>query len=115
MPCQSAKQFIQNGGAIRSIISISRDNFEAARIRLDIGEDLRHSYQFHEIFLLVSDKQQSISATNIGLLEYTLNTPRTAFRCDSPAYAEYLLTSFENVSSEAVPAEERIQGLLKHG
>jgi hypothetical protein len=108
---QSTKLFIQNGGMVRGIVPISRVNIERARIQLDIGEDLRHSDQIHEVFMLLGDKQQSISAMNIGVQEYTLDTPITAFWSDSPAYAEYLLTSFENAWSEAVPAEERIKEL----
>jgi hypothetical protein len=92
-----------------------RDNVERVRKRLDFGEDLRHSDRFHEVFLCIGDKQQSISAINLGVQEYTLDTPVTAFWSDSPAYAEYLLTSFENVWSEAVPAEVRIKELLEQG
>jgi hypothetical protein len=112
---QIAKQFIQNGGTVRSIIFISRDNIEAAQIRLDIGENLRHSDQFHEIFMIVGDKQLSISSINLGVPEYTLDTPIIAFWSDSPSYAEYLLTSFENAWSEAVPAEVRIKELSEQG
>lgn len=93
---QSAERFIQNGGAVRGIIPISRHNVERVPKRLDIGYDLRHCDQIHEVFMLVGDKQQSISAINLGVREYTLDTPISAFWSDSPAYAEYLLTSFEN-------------------
>lgn len=110
---EGAKRFRQNGGVLRGIIPISRANIEAAQMRLDIGEDLRHSDQFHEIFMIVGDKQQSLSAINLGVREYTLDTPITAFWSESSSYAEYLLTSFEKEWSEAVPAEERIQELLK--
>jgi hypothetical protein len=85
------------------------------RKRLDFGEDLRHSDQFHEIFMIVGDKQQSLSAINLGVQEYTLDTPLTAFWSESPDYAEYLLTSYENAWSDAVPAEERIRELLEQG
>jgi hypothetical protein len=112
---QSAERFIKNGGAVRGIIPISRDNVEGMRKRLDIGYDLRRSDQFHEIFLLVGDKQQSISAINLGVREYTLETPISAFWSDSRAYAQYLLTSFENAWSEAVRADVRIKELLDQG
>jgi adenylosuccinate synthase len=112
---QSAELFIKNGGTARGIVPILRDNVERVRKRLDFGEDLRHSDRFHEVFLCIGDKQQSISAINLGVQEYTLDTPVTAFWSDSPAYAEYLLTSFENVWSEAVPAEVRIKELLEQG
>ena len=112
---QSAERFVQNGGTARGIVPILRDNVERVRKRLDFGEDLRHSDQFHEIFLLVGDKQQSISSINLGVQEYSLDTPVTAFWSDSPSYAEYLITILEKEWSEAVPAEERIQELLKQG
>jgi hypothetical protein len=60
----------------------------------------------------VGDKKQSISAINLGVQEYLLDTSISAFWSDSANYAEYLLTSFEKEWSEAVPAEERIQELL---
>ena len=111
---QSAERFIQNGGTVRGIVPILPDNVGRVRKRLDFGEDLRHSDRFHEVFMMVGDKQQSISAINLGVQEYTLDTPITAFWSESPNYAEYLLTSFENVWSQAVPAEELIQELFKH-
>src|SRR5665811_2542900 len=88
---QSTKLFIQNGGMVKGIVSISRVNIERAWMQLDIGEDLRHSDQIHEVFMLLGDKQQSISAMNIGVQEYTLDTPITAFWSDNPTYAENLL------------------------
>ncbi len=109
----SAKRFIQNGGVMRGITTISRATVEEARMRLDIGVDLRHSDQSYELFMFVGDKRYSISAINIGIEEFTLDTPVTAFWSESPVYAEYLLTSFENAWTEAVPAEERIHELLE--
>jgi hypothetical protein len=112
---ESAKRFIQNGGVVKGVIPVSRDDVIEVRMRLDIGYDLRHSDQFHESFMIVGDKQQSISAINVGIQEYTLDTPITSFWSESPTFAEYLATSFENVWSEAVPAEERIKELLEQG
>ncbi|MGZ4852285.1 MAG: hypothetical protein ACXV3D_03735 [Halobacteriota archaeon] len=110
---QHAKQFIRNGGAIRGITSVSHANIDDARTRLAIREDLRHSDSLSEIFMLVGDKQHSISSINLGVREYTLDTPVVAFWSESPTYAAYLLASFENAWSQAVSAEERIQELLK--
>ena len=112
---QSAERFIQNGGTVRGIVPILRDNVERVRKRLDFGEDLRHSDRFHEVFMMVGDKQQSISAINLGIQEYELDTPVTAFWSDSPSYAEYLITAFEKELSEAGPADVRIKELLKQG
>jgi len=110
---ESAMQFIQRGGVVRAILPISRDNVEMVRKRLEFGEEMRHSDHFHEIFLIVGDKQQSLSAINLDVQEYRLDTPLTAFWSESPTYAEYLLTSFENVWAEAVPSEVRIKELVE--
>ena len=84
-------------------------------MRLEMGEDLRHSDLHYEIFIIDADSVQSLSAINIGVREYTQDTPITAFWNESPVYAEYLIGSFENAWSQAVPARERIQELLKQG
>ncbi len=110
---QRAKRFIDNGGVVRGVMSISPANVEEMRTRLDIGEDLRHSDEAQELFMFVGDEHYSVSAINISIDDYTLDTPVTAFWSDDPTYAEYLLASFENVWSKTAPAEERIQQLLK--
>ena len=111
---ESAKRFIQSGGVIRGITSVSRVNVEEARTRLGIGEDLRHSDQPHEIFLFVGDKQYCVSSMNVGTDEFTLAAPLVAFWSEDPTYAAYLLASFESAWAQAVPAAERIQ-LIEHG
>jgi len=111
---EHAKRFIENGGVVRGIVPISLANIEAARLRLDIGEDLRHSDEVHEFLMFVGDRRYSISAINIGIDDFTGGTPFTAFWSESLPYAEYLLASFENAWSRAIPAERRIQELLEH-
>ncbi len=108
-----AKRLMQHGGVVRGITTVSHTNVEELQMRLAIGEELRHSDLYYEIFMIVGDKQQSLSAINIGVHDYTFDTPVTAFWSENPTYAEYLLTSFENAWSRAVPAEERIQKLLQ--
>ena len=112
---QHAKRFIENGGAVRGITTISGAKVEKTRKRLEINEYLRHCDALSEIFIFVGDRKQSISSINVGVREYTLDTPITAFSSESPAYAEYLLASFENAWSQAFPAEERIRELLRQG
>ncbi len=107
-----ATRFIEQGGVVRGIMPISRDNIEEMQMRLDIGEDLRHSDEVHELLMFVGDKRESVSSINIGVEEFTLDTSVTAFWSESPIYAEYLLTSFEAAWSRAVPAEKRIAELL---
>ena len=112
---EKIRALIQKGGSSRGVVQISPANVNEIQMFLDAGEDIRHSDEGHEVYMFVGDKQQSISSLNIGVREFTLDTPVTAFWTDSPAYAEYLVTSFENVWSKAVPAEERIKDLLEQG
>ncbi len=110
---EKARALIERGGASRGVIQITHANVEEVRMSVKNGESVRHSDEVHELFMYVGDRQQSISGINIGVDEYTLDTPIVAFWSESPTYAEYLLTSFETAWSKAVPAEERIQELLK--
>ncbi len=110
---EKTRPFMGQGGISRGILPLSASNVEATQGSLSRGEEIRHSDEVNELYMFVGDKQYSVSAINIGVEEYTLDTPVTAFWSESPTYAEYLLTSFESVWSRAVPAEERIQKLLK--
>ena len=109
----NAKRFIQNGGVMRGLTTISPANAEEMQMRLGIGEDLRHSDLHYEIFMIVGDRQQSLSAINVGMEEYTFDAPLIAFRSEASTYAEYLIDGFEKAWSEAVPAKERIRELLE--
>ncbi len=109
----SATRFIQSGGVVRGVTTITPANREEMQMRLDAGFDLRHYDMRYELFMFVADRQKSISAINIGVEEYTFDTPITAFWSDNPSYAEYLLASFESVWAQAIPAKQRIQELEK--
>jgi len=108
---ESAKHFIENGGVIRGITTISRANVVEARTLMDIGLDLRHNDQSHELSMFIGDKQYSISGINTGVDEYTLDTPVNGFWSEDAAYAEFLLAAFENAWAVAVSAKKRIQEL----
>ncbi len=110
-----AKRFIENGGVLRGITMISPANVEGVKMRLNVGVDMRHSDQIHEVFMVVGDRKQSVSMINIGVDEFSLDTPITAFWSEDPTYAAYLLASFENAWSQAEPAEKRIRELLEQG
>ncbi len=110
---EKIRAFVQKGGVSRGIVTISQANVEEIKAFLDAGEDIRHSDEVHELFMFVGDKRESVSSINIGVEEFTLETPVTAFWSQSPVYAEYLLTSFETAWSRAMPAEERVRALLE--
>ncbi|MGZ4951419.1 MAG: hypothetical protein ACXVI0_09650, partial [Halobacteriota archaeon] len=109
---EAMRAFVKQGGVSRGIVSVSRKNIDEIRMSVESGEDVRHSDEVHELFMYVGDKRKSVSSINIGIEEYTLDTPVVAFWSESPTYAEYLLASFESAWSHAVPAEERIKELL---
>ncbi|MGZ4894378.1 MAG: hypothetical protein ACXV29_10125 [Halobacteriota archaeon] len=109
---EAMRAFVKQGGVSRGIVSVSRKNIDEIRMSVESGEDVRHSDEVHELFMYVGDKRKSVSSINIGIEEYTLDTPVVAFWSESPTYVEYLLASFESAWSHAVPAEERIKELL---
>ncbi|MGZ4908302.1 MAG: hypothetical protein ACXVIG_06475 [Halobacteriota archaeon] len=109
---EKVRAFTQQGGVSRGVVQISPANVKEIQLFLDAGEDIRHSDEAHEVFMFVGDKQQSISSINIGVEEFTLDTPVSAFWSEDPSYAEYLLIAFEYAWSQAVPAAKRIQELL---
>ncbi len=109
---QSAKRFIQRGGVFKGVTTVSLVNLEEVRMRLNIGENLRHSDFYHEVFMIVGDKQHSLSAANVGIYDYRLDTPVITYCSKDPTYVEYLLTSFEGAWSQSVPAEERLLELM---
>ncbi len=108
---QSAKRFIQRGRVLKGVTTVSHANLEEVCVRIDAGEDLRHSNPYYNIFMIVGDRQQSLSSINVGVYDYALDIPVTAFWSKDPAYPEYLLTSFDNVWSQTIPIEERLQEL----
>ncbi len=68
---ENAKRLIQRGGVVRGVVPVSHANIEGVRMRLHIGEDLRHSDQFNEVFMFVGDGRQSLSSINAGTIELT--------------------------------------------
>lgn len=110
---EAMRSFITQGGVSRGIVSVSRENVDEIRMSVESGEDIRHSDAVHEVFMYIGDKQKSVSALNIGVAEYTLDTPVAAFWSEDPTYAEYLLAAFETAWAQAIPAQERIEQLEK--
>jgi|GEM_PF-473641 hypothetical protein len=110
---EAMRAYVKRGGVSRGIVAVSRENVDEIRMSVESGEDIRHSDAVHEVFMYVGDKQKSVSAINIGVVEYTLDTPVAAFWSEDPTYAEYLLAAFETAWERAIPAQERIEELQK--
>ena len=112
---EKARAFVRQGGILRGIVAISHANVGEVQAKVANGEDVRHSDEVHELFMYVADRRHSVSAINVGVAEYALDTPVTAFWSERPDYAEYLLPAFEAAWARAVPARQRIDELLERG
>ncbi len=75
--------------------------------------DVRLSVQKYELFMFVSDRQQSLSAINTGIGDFTRDTRLVAFWSEDPSYVEYLRTSFENAWSQLAPTTGRVSEMSK--
>ena len=111
-----SKVLIERGGRVRGITQISETDLRFVRELLDIGEDVRHVDQYRGEFMVVVDKTECISSipqqsVNIG--DLSLDDRVVGFWTDEPAYAEYLITTFEAAWNEAVDGKKRIEELIR--
>ena len=112
---EAAKKLIDRGGKVRIITDISYPMIELAQQLLDIGEDVHHYDQYRGIMFEVWDRKTCISAINADIKRFSLDEPVTAFWSDDPTYANYLVSTFELLWEQSVPAAQRIEELLKEG
>ena len=112
---ERAKLFMQKGGHARGIADFSYPFIKEIRGWLDIGQDVRYIPQYQGIFMLVGDRQESISSMSIDAKSLSVDTPIVALWSDDPTYAEYLVSTFEMAWEQANPAIERIEELLQEG
>ena len=56
-----------------------------------------------------------MTAINTDLKRVSLNEPVSVLWTDDPAYAQYLVSTFELLWEQSVPAAQRIEELLKEG
>ena len=108
-----SKTLIEHGGHIKSIFHISSQYVELAQSLLDIGENLRHLDQYEGVFFLVGDKKQSISSIHVNVEDLSLDDRIVAFGSETPIYAEYLLTHFDQAWAQGVGAQDRLNELLE--
>jgi hypothetical protein len=112
---EKTKLFIQKGGRVRTIADFSYPYIKEIQERLDIGADVRYFSQYQGIFLLVGDRQGSISSMSISAESLSIDAPVVALWSNDPIYAEYLLSTFETAWEQSIPAAQRIEELLKEG
>ncbi|MGZ7115759.1 MAG: hypothetical protein ACXVI0_12030, partial [Halobacteriota archaeon] len=108
------KEFIERGGRARFVVNVTYPIIDMTRELLDIGVEVRHSDQLGILFTIF-DRRICVSAINAELSHFRLDEPLTALYTDDPVYANYLVSNFELLWAQSVPAEERIDELLKLG
>ena len=109
------KEFLDRGGTIRFITDITYPYIELIQQHLDMEMEVKHLDKYSGIFFLVFDKKISMSGINIELKSVSLNEPISALWTDDRTYAQYLVSTFELLWEQAIPAAQRIEELLKEG
>jgi sugar-specific transcriptional regulator TrmB len=112
---EAAKGIIQRGGNARGITDISYSAIPLVQEVIDIGEEVRHFGGYRGAYYGVFDRTHCISAINIEIASHRLDEPATMLYTDDSAFAKYLVSTFEILWKQAIPAEERIQELLDQG
>ncbi len=78
---------------------------------LDGGIDIRLMDEYHGLYFAVSDRRISASIIYVDVQRTLLNAPITALWVDDRRYAESLISNFELLWGQAVPASQRIKAL----
>ena len=102
------------GGKQLVIIDLTYPIIGTIRELLDIRGDIRH-FSKHGFVYTVFDRKISISAINAELTRFSLDEPMKALYVEDRTYARYLTSTFETIWKQSIPAQERIQELLKQG
>ena len=108
------QEFIERGGKQLVIIDLTYPIIGTIRELLDIGGDIRH-FGKQGFLYTVFDGKISITAINAELTRFSLDEPIAALYVEDRTYARYLTSTFELLWKQSIPAEERIQELLKEG
>ena len=112
---EAAYQFIERGGTVRVILNdITYPIIETVQEMMDNGEDVRH-FGHEGIIFTIFDKKICISAISADVTRVALNEPIAALWTDDVTYARYLMSTFETLWEQSVPAANRIQELLQRG
>ena len=105
----------ERGGKTRGITDITYSSIPFVQEVLDVAEDVRHAAGYQGMYYAVFDRKHCISAINIDVKHVRLNEGATMLYACDPVYGEYLASTFELFWKQSVPAEKRIQELLRQG
>ncbi|HYA60570.1 MAG TPA: helix-turn-helix domain-containing protein [Candidatus Acidoferrum sp.] len=107
------KKLIDDGGRVRVITDISHSTIESAQQLSDIGEDVRHYNKYRGVYFGVWDRKICLNAINVDVRRISLDEPVAVLWTDDAAYAEYLISTFELLWKQSIPAAQRTEELLK--
>ena len=112
---EALMKFIERGGHIRVICDITYPIIEPVQELLDIGEDVRHYDQYAGVYFSVMDRKYCGTTINADIRRMSLEEPASGFMTDDTTYVNSLISTFELLWEQAVPAGQRIEELLKEG
>jgi sugar-specific transcriptional regulator TrmB len=112
---EAAKKLIERGGHIRGICDVTNPIIEHVQEQLDMGQDVRHFSQYRGIYFGVFDRKYCVSSINIDFKHMSLDEPLSAFYTDDTTYVNSLISTFEILWEQSVPAAQRIEELLNEG
>jgi HTH-type transcriptional regulator, sugar sensing transcriptional regulator len=112
---EAEREFIERGGKCRGIADVTYRVVDIIRYHLDIGADVRHIDNYRGAYFGIFDRKICISAINVDIKHIKLDEPLSMLFTDDPVFADYLVSTFEMFWEQGVPAEEKIQELLKQG
>ncbi len=107
------REVIRRGVQCRGITDITLSTLPFVQEALDIGEQVRHYTDYRGLFYNVFDGVHCLSAININMKRCTLDEPISMLLSNDAVYASYLASTFELLWKQALPAERRIQELVK--
>lgn len=110
---EKTELLMRRGGHSRGISDISLMYIDAVHESLNIGEEVRHYAQRQGVYFIVADKKESVSSMSVDAESLSLDDPLVALWTDDATYAKYLMSTFELVWEQAIPAAHRIEELLK--
>jgi sugar-specific transcriptional regulator TrmB len=112
---EAEREFIERGGQCRGITDVTYRLIDIIRYHLDIGADVRHIDGYRGAYFGVFDRKHCFSAINVDIQHLRLDESLSMLYTDDSVYADYMVSTFENLWEQGVPAEERIKELLEQG
>jgi sugar-specific transcriptional regulator TrmB len=110
------KKFIDRGGRIRFITDVTYPFIELILEHLDAGMEVRHFDKYSGLLFCVFDGKIGMSAINVAdLKRVSLSQLVSVLWSDDRTYAQYLVSTFDLLWQQSIPAEQHIQELLEQG